>query len=1136
MRLNRQQQIAVEELDRSMSISAGAGSGKTTVLVERFWTLIEKGRARVDQILAITFTRKAAWELIDRVRKRIDESGWEQDQKTNLMEKMSRAYIGTIHSFCARLLKENPVEAGVDPYFRVIEEIEGEQLLQQIIKEVVLDEISQGTPDVLGLIELFGYNQLNLELQTLIRTLTNKGLKINQVEKTTWYSLTTEEQQTSLRMAKIKEALQAVAQSLPQIDSKSKTYLAVQEIADNYQQWVAVLDRPGMDLDRNVAELCSHLQGVCKQIKSRVVKDDVEILKQTLAELTGFQTDKNTVPKLKAMFKLLQKIADSFQVAKDKQNLLEFSDLEEKTVAMLKSHRAILNRYQSQFRHIMVDEFQDTNFRQVELINLLADGKRESKLFLVGDAKQSIYRFRGAEVSLFRYASQQIKESGGLRHTLDENYRTREQVITIINNLFAELMQHETGYLFEQLIPRRENNLTPPQTEIHLIKQDNSSELGRDEAEAECLARRINELINGDELMVAEMRGGQEVLRPAQYGDIALLFRTTRNMHAFANVFANYQIPSYIVGSRGFYQTEEVAAILLALQVIDNRGNELAWTGMLRSSMFGVSDETLWLMKHNASTLEDAVARIEQIPQITPTERAKVHMAGNIIFTLRGLKNRFSLSELIDLLITQSGFEYALATRPNGQQMIANLNKLKRLVVSYRRNYSHFSDFLEYIEQVQEDDSREPEAATENENGNTVKMMTIHQAKGLEFPVVIIPETHRQFNFRDISGISVLSDQYGLFIKEDQKGLLREKAEAAEKIKLEEEYKRLLYVAMTRARDYLILSGYYRIDSKGMVMAASNSWLNWLFDSWRVKEEDFTALEQAGFKVFNYDQGDITTDNRLFTSSSPIRCEREIDKDQVSTVVAAIKEHPYRRLISATAVMDYSFCQRYYYLKYRMGIPEIKLGEENAGETTAPKVPAAKIGTLVHRAIEEGENLKAAQEVLRQLMQGVVLEEEDEGLLEELDHMLVGYYHNKAISDLLNHHQVEKEVEFIARFDQNTYIKGYLDQLIYDQNEAVLIDLKTSLVNSTSQLEKKTRQYSIQLSVYEEALRRILGLKKVTKKLFFLRKGQLIDGLTTRIELDLSGDAPTASPDECEKCVYNSICRRDEEDLVKNRK
>lgn len=1126
MSLNAQQQLAVSELDKSMSISAGAGSGKTRVLVERFWNLVESGQVRVDEILAVTFTRKAAHELIDRVRKRIDESDWNEIQKMNLKENLSRAYIGTIHSFCTRLLKENPVEAGVDPYFRVIEELDGAQLLQHTVEEVVLDQVRTGDTGTLALVELAGYNSLCLELQKLTRIMINKGLKLDQIEKTTWESLAHEEKQISNRIIKINQPLTALAELLPQVDSKSKTYSAVQEIAANYKQWSALMATKYNSESQELAELLAHLQELCKQLKARVVKDTADDLKQALEEMTGYLADKQTIAILEVVFRLLNMIAESFHFCKDKENILEFSDLEEKAVNLLSNHLTLLQRYQNQFRHIMVDEFQDTNHRQTELVNMLAGGQHPGKLFLVGDPKQSIYRFRGAEVGLFAEISEQIKGQGGLIHSLDQNYRSREQVIGIINNLFVKLMPAGSGYQFQKLIAGRKNTLVYPQTEVHLLKQGNSSELERDEAEAECLALRIREIVGRDEVLVSETKAGQETLRTVHYGDIALLFRTTRDMSTFANVFANYDIPAYIVGSRGFYQTEEVRAVILALQVVDNRSNELAWAGLLRSPIFGVADEALWLMKQAESSLEEAMTRLDSIVGIEAAEQSKIHLARSVIIILRQLNNRLSLVELIDLLLKRTGFEYLLAMRPNGNHMIANLNKLKRLAASYNQeNYSNLNGFLNFIAKVREADAREPEAATETENGDTVKMMTVHQAKGLEFPVVIISEMHRKFNFQDISGFSVISEDYGVFLKTpNHKGWLRQKAEAAERLKLEEEYKRLLYVAMTRARDYLILSGCYRLDSQGMVKTESSSWLNWFFDQYGVKEEPFTGmLEQAGLRVFNYLQADISAAENILTGQFPNQAENEIDAFE--SIIAAPREHPYRQVFSATAVMDYSFCQRYYYLKHLAGIPETTAGEEYKNEIIVHNLRADRMGTLVHQAIERGKDLAGAREVLGKLVKGIARGKTRELILNELEPMLVSYYENKSIQSLTKKYGVQKEVPFLARINQHTYLKGFIDQLFEDTDQVVIADLKTSQVSSPNKLEKKVQQYTVQLNVYEEAVKKIMGPIDADKRLLFLRTGQIVRVPSNAVNTDLSGTRRTASPDDCKKCGYYRLCR-----------
>lgn len=1126
MKLNEQQQLAVTELDVSMSISAGAGSGKTRVLVERFRALVESGRAGIDEILTVTFTRKAAHELIERVRKRIDESEIAPNIKIGLKESLSRAYIGTIHSFCTRLLKENPIEADVDPYFMVVEELPALELLARTAEDIVLKQIKAGSPEVLALTELFGYKQLCSELQSINRTLTNKGIKIDQIQATTLKSLAEQEQLLPERISRINSALQGLAALLPETDSNSKTYSALQEIADHCRDWQIgteqVITEPA-----EVLKLLEHLQALGKQLKARTVKELALELKQAADELIGFLTDRKTIAVLKTLFNLLRMVEKELRLRKDKRNMLEFSDLEEKAVDLLSGHPKILARYQNHFKQIMVDEFQDTNYRQLQLINLLAGSESGRNLFVVGDPKQSIYRFRGAEVGLFGEISEQVESSGGIKHRLDENYRTREQVIKIINRLFGKLMQTSEGYSFQELIAGRTNLLSYPQVELQLLQRDNNADLERAEAESECLARRIGELVANAGIMVSEEEDANEKLRPVKYGDIALLFRTARDMDAFAATFSKHGIPSFIVGSRGFYQTEEIRTILLVLKSAECCRDEMALAGMLRSPMFGVSDETLWLMKQAASGLGKAIGDLEQIKGMDKFEQAKVLMARNLINDIRKLKSRFSLIEIIDRILGQTGFEYFAAMLPNGRQMIANLDKFKNMAAAYEcEHYSSLGGFLEYIDKLQEKDVREQEAATEIENGDTVKMMTVHQAKGLEFPVVIIPEMHRRFNFRDISAATIISERYGIFLKtQPHRGLLRQIAEDTERTKLEEEYKRLLYVAMTRAKDYLILSGYYQIDNKGMVKSEPNSWLDWLLTENGVGEEPLVeSLEESGFKVFNHLQSDIPGAAPTAAGQSG-EAEQVIDFNLVESVAADVKEYRYRKIISPTAVMDYHFCHRFYYFKYLQDVPEMKINEEYEGGPAEHYMSAAGMGTLVHRAIELSRDLDGAREALNNLMAGIAAGETCPELITKLDSMLAAFYENQTVQSLAATCEVRKEAAYFARIDQYTYLQGFIDQLYLADDRAAIVDLKTNVIDNARHLEEKARKYAIQLNLYQQAVSKILGLEEVEKKLLFLRPNEMVDIPSMTVALDLSENDSSASPADCLKCGYYHLCR-----------
>jgi ATP-dependent exoDNAse (exonuclease V) beta subunit len=249
----------------------------------------------------------------------------------------------------------------------------------------------------------------------------------------------------------------------------------------------------------------------------------------------------------------------------------------------------------------------------------------------------------------------------------------------------------------------------------------------------------------------------------------------------------------------------------------------------------------------------------------------------------------------------------------------------------------------------------------------------------------------------------------------------------------------------------------------------------------------------------------------------------------VDSIIAGVQEHPYQKFISATAVMDYSFCQRYYYLKHLAGIPETVVSEEYKSNVIGHNLRADKIGTLVHRAIEQGGDIAGAREILRQLVQTIAPGKNRELIFNELDSLLVPYYESKIIQSLIAEYKVQKEVPFLARVDQNIYVKGFIDQLFEGADRTVIADLKTSQIKSPSQLEKKSRKYAIQLSVYEKAVQKVLGLKDVVKILLFLRTGQVVDVPSSAVEFDLSGTMRTASPDDCKNCSYFRLCSQSEQ-------
>ncbi len=1114
MTLTNEQLLAVKNNDKSICISAGAGSGKTRVLVEKYWKLLELG-FEVDEIMAVTFTRKAAQEMVERIRRKIEESDLNYARKRELKEALNQAWIGTIDSICSRIIKEYPIETQTDPFFHIAEEVTLNQLKYEMARNIVIDAINKQDEVVLAYVETFGYSRLLIDMLGLLSIATSKGLQLEHMESLTYSSI----DQVVTRLAPLTDDLiqiyMNVLANLPHVNPKTKTYAAVEKMQANQAEWVRALHSIGrFTCDKADYDILDLLFVIGKGNPAKEVKADLKEMQRLITIVKGIITDYGNREYLTTLFSLTKRLGEDLAAAKMEANILEFADLIDKVVRLLQDYPDILSIFQGQFKQIMVDEFQDTNYRQVDFVRTISHDFT-TPVFAVGDPKQSIYRFRGAEVNLFTEVMENVEKVGGLNSSLSMNFRTRENLMQLVNDVFAEIMQ-DSRIGFQALgaaRPSHQSNFA----EIHLIHPQFSIEVEADEAEAYCIVARINEIINNREVLVYEKSAGEERPRPPRYSDIAILFQKSKNMDICTSILKEYSIPYYIVGSRGFFDTEEVNNIILFLKTVNDVSDEKSLVGILRSQMLGVSDESLWFIKQRYSSLNKGLSHLEEYVQdIKASDYEALELAEKAIFHLRLNKSRLSINEIITYIMDVTDYAKFLAQQANGEQKIINLQKLLNMAQSKEVEYIHtIKEFLEYVAQVKASTQAESQAILDSETSNTVKLMTVHQAKGLEFPIVFLPFMHQRFNVSDVSDNLIFGHKLGVFLRTEEKGYLRELAEIEEEELMLEEYMRVLYVAKTRACDYLVMSGTYDIkeNSEGELIARTNkqSWLKWLFDYFGVKDIPINHyFERANIQTFIYEGSDI---EKIM--------QQELGSGDSPETVSSISEYDFNftgeydeyEFLSATRLIDYEFCPYFVYLKYGKGLGMATSGRQQGAEDI-DELDAAGRGLIIHAIIEKHDNLSAARDSLQHILEGskFLVEDTEKALMIS---MLENYYENDYIAELTGKSKVLKEVPFIARLAGKRFISGFVDQLWLDDNHYNIIDLKTGNVRE---------EYTSQLNIYQLALDKILSQKLKNKDIFYLRAGKLAKAEDQDINLELDKTPLPEKTIACKSCNYQFIC------------
>jgi ATP-dependent exoDNAse (exonuclease V) beta subunit len=772
-----EQLAAIERRSGDLLLDAGAGSGKTSVLVERFAQMVLRDGVDVGAILTITFTEKAAAELRERIRARLRSLGAVDEARAT-----EGAYISTIHGFCARVLRAQALAAGVDPTFVVLDRPTAVRLM-----DVAFDRALEAVPGVRELLAGHGVGPVRAAVLGTYAELRSRG-------------------ETS-------PALPALPAPGVSLDEARSALLGAAAIAA--AELGAVPD-PGTRVVQALDRL-TRLPGV---VAGAPWPGDVERLRLPGGNGAALSTDAClayaealaafkracewdwSVGAVEVLGGLVRAFGDGYAELKRSESGLDFEDLELMTRDLLRSDAALRARYRERFEQIMVDEQQDTNAVQLSLIESIADGN----LFTVGDAQQSIYGFRHADVGLFERRGAALEELGA-RLTLRVNFRSRPEILQALNLVYGSAL----GERFRRLEPGRTEVEPAADPRVELLIADKGSDWDDEGiaapwrvAEARALAARVAELASGG-------------VAPR---DVVLLARATTDLRAYERALEERGIPTYVIGGRGYWSHPQVIDIVCYLRALANPRDEEAIYTVLASPLVGVSLDALvivgaaaraagvdpWALVSGSlpeALAEDDDARISEFVRWFADERESVA--------------RCALDELIERALRASGYDLAMLAMPGGVRRLANVRKLMRLAREHEAVAG--PDLRGFVELVQAGgvEERESEAPVEGEALDAVRLMTIHRAKGLEFPVVCVADLGR-VPFRSAPVLRLGRDgRVGVRLARAGTGTkeyaldylaLRDEQFAAE----QEEERRLYYVAMTRACERLVVSGAINVD------------------------------------------------------------------------------------------------------------------------------------------------------------------------------------------------------------------------------------------------------------------------------------------------------------------------------------
>ena len=1099
-----QQQEAISTLDRNVSVSAGAGSGKTRVLVERFLKILGDRKATAQEILAITFTRKAAREMRERVQKGIlDRLGATEEpaDKTYWQEQLrlaDQAPITTIDSFCSQVLRENPVEAGLDPNFTVQEEYQIRAFREETASAFLQQGIRQQDPDLTALLEQYPADRLARILVALIDQLPEILDLPGGLAAPYEASLAGEEE------GKIaaEVALDVLLGAWDQAGAKSREKLRILvDQREQIHQWIA---------DGCYDKAAAALKPISAAGK---VKDLVKEAKAALEQLAALALDAQGADQVRHWEQVLVRFRKALLDAAENREIYSFGYLSAKAVDLLEKRPNVLFRYKNRFKFLMVDEFQDTNEEQKKLVYLLSGGSSRSlqgrNLFVVGDAKQSIYRFRGADVSVFKQVRDAIDSTGGRNIVMDDNFRSAPEIIRACNTLFDDLLgtDQDSDVTAQPLHAHQPPSRKPV---FAVLKKGDCSSKECQQAEGRYVAQAIRQL-------------GEEEHLP--FGQMAILLPAIHLSRQYEEALSALGIKSQVSDGKGFYDRQEVVDWINLLTFLLNPRKDWALAGFLRSPLAGLSDQQLTdLLKPwpELSLWESLQQSLEEPYSILAQKLEKLRLTAQFQ----------SLPELMDRFQESFAVEPTLLAQRGGREKLANFRKLRALgVKAAMEEGSTARDFLDRLNLMRQLSARES-AANQEADPDAVKIMTIHKSKGLEFPAVFLPDLSRkdppdtvgiQFLPGEGFGVKVL-DEEGNDWETSVYARLKEEGSRLEKA----EKHRQLYVAMTRAERFLYL---VNVDETKEGKKK---------DSDPEKEKWGQALQRVfAPEGTNGDQMDWEELDVAEILAAPE--ERQEEEKEVFTLDPAIYERiqpvtvPRYLELSASALLEYDTCPRSFYYHYFQHMPGI---EQETYGTGNHRISAIELGTYVHKVLER----------LQEVPEETALDE----ALEVLDHpdaekqvfrregqKLVDRYCAsplyQALKDLPAQAEREFELPLFQIEEGQVMFQGSMDRLVtLGDGRLGIVDYKTG--HPPADGEEK-QGYTRQLAIYALAAEKLYPGKKVAwARLHFLqdcsswelkdrkKEEEKLEALLENLLTWDKEDQFPARKEGCQWCPYRYFC------------
>ncbi|WP_058486818.1 helicase-exonuclease AddAB subunit AddA [Defluviitalea phaphyphila] len=1225
MQWTKEQQSAIDTRECDLLVAAAAGSGKTAVLVERIIKMITRPQnpIDVDRLLVVTFTNAAAAEMKERLGASISKKLEEDPRNIHLQKQLTllnRASISTIHSFCLDVIKNNFHLLDLDPSFRIADDTEILLLKTDLLETIFEEFYEKGREDFHSLVECYGGKKQDTKLQEIV-------LRIHSfIQSNPWPSLWLKEKVEVFDPTKfkdfnetswakiIKEQVKVEALGLLEISKNALNLSKEANAPDKYIQVIEddvnILKKLISFCEEDIESLYTYISQI-SFLRQKIWKDGDEYIKKEIGELRDLvkkgvnklkeniffkspgemlKDMHRTFPVMKALKEVLDEFSIRFQDLKKEKGIIDFNDIEHYCLDILLDKGStpgkiipspVALELKEKYEEILVDEYQDSNLVQETILEVISRKNTSNpNRFMVGDVKQSIYRFRLAKPDLFikKYNTFSTKEDGKERRIdLFQNFRSRENILNGINFIFRQIMTPNLGEIEYDEKAALNPGANYPEAlglnvggdiELHIIETEDNTEETKEnlqeeleeitniELEAKIVTKKIKELMNDkNPFWVYDKK--IEKYRRVNYRDIVILLRTTSKWaNIFVDELSKEGIPVYADVATGYFDAIEVKIILSLLKIIDNPRQDIPLITVLRSPIVSLNSDELVeiraafpqgdfyesIKKYIEGTLEDTKLKLKLIKfldNLSNWRKQAVHI---------------SIDELLWMLYTETNYYNYLGAMPGGAQRQANLRVLRDRAARYEAtSLKGLFNFIRFMEKIQKNQGDMGAAKIVGENENIIRIMSIHKSKGLEFPIVFVSGLGKQFNLKDLHESILLHQDLGLgpdFV--DYKKRISydtaPKIAIREKIRLEtlSEEMRILYVALTRAKEKLILTGTVKniedsskkwvreVGSKKeelspYILISAKTYMDWIGLA-LARHRDGEEIRKWGKCIKNpintlYDDSSNWRVYKWGKKDINIKDEKELkEKEKILEELLNWDTNksysPYKEKIFNKLSWEYPYKESTA-LSVMISVSEIKRQYEN--ELDQQSISLIEESQLTRpNFIEEKKGLTGAEKgiimhfVMKHLdfnrmgnyedIENQLITMENRGLITEEERKSVSikklFYFGK--SELANRirksPKIKKEVSFILSLkakeiydeiqsDEDIFIRGIIDCYFEEEDGIVLVDYKTDAIldkeNPDREIKKIMDKYRIQIQLYSRAIEEITG-KKVKEKGLYL--------------------------------------------------